>query len=257
MELDFTGKVALITGGTSGIGFSTAQMLLKFGANVIVAGRSETKGKKALADCENSKENIAFVKADVSKVSDCKKIIDETVSIFGRLDILVNSAGVFVEGPIDEVTEEEYDWLMDINTKGTFFTCKYAVPEIKKAGGGAIVNVSSDSGIMGNTNAALYCASKGAVTLLTKALAVDVAKDRIRVNCVCPGDVITPMLEEEKVKAPDGEKYLKNLISHYPGGKLATPEEIAAVISFLASETAPFVLGSAWSIDGGITAYSY
>lgn len=139
------------------------------------------------------------------KYQTVKKIINETVSIFGRLDILVNSAGVFVEGPIDEVTEEEYDWLMDINTKGTFFTCKYVVPEIKKAGGGAIVNVSSDSGIMGNTNAALYCASKGAVTLLTKALAVDLAKDRIRVNCVCPGDVITPMLEEEKIKAGWGK----------------------------------------------------
>ncbi len=129
--------------------------------------------------------------------------------------------------------------------------------KIKKTGDGAIVNVSSDSGIMGNTNATLYCASKGAVTLLTKALAVDVAKDLIRVNSVCPGDVITPMLKEEKAKAPDGEKYLKDLISNYPGGKLATPEEVAAGITFLVSETAPFVMGAAWSIDGGITAYSY
>jgi NAD(P)-dependent dehydrogenase (short-subunit alcohol dehydrogenase family) len=257
MKLDFSDRVALITGGTTGIGFSTAEMLLDFGAKVVVAGRSETKGAKALAALKHFKKNVAFVQADVSKVTDCKKIVVETVSHFGRLDVLVNSAGVFLDGPIEKVTEAQYDWLMDINTKGTFFTCRYALPEIRKSGGGAIVNVSSDSGIMGNTHAALYCASKGAVTIFTKALAVDVAKEKIRVNCVCPGDVMTPMLEDEQAKSPNGEKYLNDLISNYPGKQLAAPGEVASVICFLASETAPFVVGAAWSIDGGITAYSY
>lgn len=257
MKLNCSGKTALVTGGTTGIGLSTAKMLLEFGAKVVIAGRSEKKGENALADLNAYKGNIAFVEADVSIVADCKKIVDETVSRFGQLDILVNSAGVFTDGLIEGVTEEQYDWLMDINTKGTFFTCKYAVPEIRKAGGGAIVNVSSDSGIVGSTSSALYCASKGAVTIFTKALAVDVAKDQIRVNCVCPGDVMTPMLEDDMANAPDGEQYLKEMISNYPAGKIAAPEEVAAVICFLASETAPFVVGAAWSIDGGLTAYSY
>jgi len=257
MKLDFTGKTALVTGGTTGIGFSTAKMLLEFGAKVVVAGRSEDKGKKALQALKSFEENIAFVKADVSKVSDCKKIVDETVSRFGRLDSLVNSAGVFIPGLIEEVTEEQYDWMMDINTKGTFFTCKYAVPEIRKAGGGAIVNISSDAGVLGNTNSTVYCASKGAITIFTKALAMDVAKDQIRVNCVCPGDVKTPMLEADMAGRQDADQYLKDMISTYPGGKIAEPEEVAAVICFLASETAPFVIGSAWSIDGGLTACSY
>ncbi|MCF8069896.1 MAG: SDR family oxidoreductase [Desulfobacterales bacterium] len=257
MKLDFTGKTALVTGGTTGIGFSTAKMLLEFGAKVVVAGRSEDKGKKALQALNSFEGNIVFVQADVSKVSDCKKIVDETVSRFGRLDSLINSAGVFIPGLIEEVTEEQYDWMMDINTKGTFFSCKYAVPEIRKAGGGAIVNISSDAGVLGNTNSTVYCASKGAITIFTKALAMDVAKDQIRVNCVCPGDVKTPMLEADMAGRPDADQYLKDMISAYPGGKIAEPEEVAAIICFLASETAPFVIGSAWSVDGGLTACSY
>lgn len=160
MKLNCSGKTVLVTGGTTGIGFATAKMLVEFGAKVVIAGRSEKKGENALADLNANKGNIAFVQADVSIVADCKKIVDETVSRFGQLDILVNSAGVFTDGLIEGATEEQYDWLMDINIKSTFFTCKYAIPEIRKAGGGAVVNMSSDSGIVGSTSSALYCASK-------------------------------------------------------------------------------------------------
>jgi NAD(P)-dependent dehydrogenase (short-subunit alcohol dehydrogenase family) len=254
---DFDGKVALITGGTSGIGFSTAIMIAKGGAKVAVIGKSENKGTKALAQLRQIQENCIFIAADISDAYACKQVVQHTISRLGRLDILVNSAGVFIDGPIESVSEEDYQHVMDINVKGTFFMCQSALPEIQKVGGGAIVNVSSDSGIMGNTKCSLYCASKGAVTIFTKALAVDVAKDNIRVNCVCPGDIMTPMLSKEAARSDDPQSYLEEMQSHYPVGRVGTPEEVAATICFLASETAPFVVGAAWSIDGGLTAFSY
>ena len=254
---DFNEKVAVITGGTSGIGLSTARMLAQGGATVVVVGRSENKGAKALAQLTPIKENCIFIAADVSKTNVCRQVVQETVSRLDHLDILVNSAGVFMNGPIEAVSEEDYHNVMDINVKGTFFMCQSAIPEIRKAGGGAIVNVSSDSGIMGNTECSLYCTSKGAVTIFTKALAVDVAKDNIRVNCVCPGDILTPMLDKEAARSDDPQSYLEEMQRHYPVGRVGTPKEVAATICFLASETAPFVVGAAWSIDGGLTAFSY
>lgn len=254
---DFNEKVALITGGTTGIGLSTALMLAKGGAKVAVVGRSENRGTKALAQLTPIQENCIFIAADVSKVSACKQVVQHTISKLERLDILVNSAGVYIDGPIESVSEENYQHVMDINVKGTFFMCQSALPEIKKVGGGAIVNISSDSGIMGNTECSLYCASKGAVTIFTKALAVDVAKDNIRVNCVCPGDILTPMLDKEAARSGDPQSFLEEMRRQYPVGRVGMPEEVAATICFLASEAAPFVVGAAWSIDGGLTAFSY
>jgi NAD(P)-dependent dehydrogenase (short-subunit alcohol dehydrogenase family) len=254
---DFNEKVAVITGGTTGIGFATASMLVKGGATVVVVGRNESNGQKALAQLKSINKNCIFIAADVSKTSACKQVVQETVSRLGRLDILVNSAGVYLDGPIQAVSEEDYHYVMDINLKGTFFMCQSVLPEIRNSGAGAIVNVSSDSGIMGNTDCSLYCASKGAVTIFTKALAVDVAKDNIRVNCVCPGDVLTPMLDKEAARSDNPQDYLEKIERQYPVGRVGRPEEVAATICFLASEVAPFVVGAAWSIDGGLTAFSY
>jgi len=254
---DLTGKTALITGGTTGIGLSTAKELARRGSRVAVVGRNEKRGAEALEKLTTIHEKCHFIAGDVSSIKDCSHIVRETVYRLGRLDILVNSAGVYKAGPIETVTEADYHQVMDINVKGTFFMCQMALPEMRKTGGGAIVNVSSDSGIMGNSEAALYCASKGAVTIFTKALAVDVARENIRVNCVCPGDIQTPMLERDAASAEDCDTYLSDMKSHYPVGRVGTPEEVAATICFLASEAAPFVVGAAWSIDGGLTAYSY
>lgn len=254
---DFKGKVAMVTGGTTGIGFSTAMMLARGGARVVIAGRGQNKGAGAIEQLTRIEPKSIFIPGDVSKISDCRRLIQETVSRLGQLDILVNSAGVYVGGPIESVSEEEYHQVMDINVKGTFFMCQMALPEMRKSGGGAIVNVSSDSGIMGNTEAALYCASKGAVTIFTKALAVDVAGDNIRVNCVCPGDIQTPMLDRDSAVAENPETYLADMQRHYPIGRVGKPEEVAATICFLASQMAPFVVGAAWSIDGGLTSFSY
>ena len=254
---DFSKKVAVITGGTTGIGFATAAMLAKGGAGVVVVGRNESKGQKALAQLKPMSKNAVFIAADISKTSACRQVVKETVSRLGRLDILVNSAGVYLDGPIQSVSEEDYHYVMDINVKGTFFMCQTVLPEIRNSGGGAIVNVSSDSGIMGNTGCSLYCTSKGAVTIFTKALAVDVAKENIRVNCVCPGDVLTPMFDKETARSDNPQDYLEKMQRQYPVGRVGTPEEVAATICFLASEVAPFVVGAAWSIDGGLTAFSY
>lgn len=257
---DFTGKVALVTGGTSGIGLAATKMLLKDGAQVLIVGIDENEGRQALMELGDWDEQLTLVIADISYPSECNRVVQTLISEFGRLDILINCAGIFIEHTIDEVAEVIYDRIMDVNVKGTFFMCKYAIPQLRKVGGGAIVNVSSDGGLQGNYNCVTYCASKGAITLFTKALALDLARDNIRVNCVCPGEIHTPMVDrqiEAAIKKGGNKKvYLQELLRDYPIGRMGKAEEGAAVICFLASDMASFVLGSSWSVDGGVTAGS-
>ncbi len=255
---DFKGKVALVTGGTSGIGLEATKMLLKGGAEVLIVGVSENEGRQALMELEDWDQQLTLVTADISYPSECNRVVQTLLSEFGRLDILINCAGVFIEHTIDEVEEVVYDRIMDVNVKGTFFMCKYAIPQMRKAEGGAIINISSDAGLQGNYNCTTYCASKGAITLFTKALALDLARDNIRVNCVCPGEIHTPMVErkiEAAVKKGETkEVYLQALLKDYPIDRMGKAEEVAAVICFLASDMASFVLGASWSVDGGVTA---
>ena len=252
MQLNLSDQVALITGGTSGIGLSAARFLLEAGAKVLITGRNAERGALALTELGQNKNTLNFFPADVSKVIDCKRSINKVIELYGKLDVVVNSAGIYIASPIEQVTETAYDQVIDINLKGTFFMCKYAVPELRKTEG-CIVNVSSDSGIKGNPLETVYCASKGAITIFTKALAVDLAKDNIRVNCVCPGDIQTPMLDKDMAQSKNPDKYLHELTSRYPVGRLGNPEEVASVICFLASDASPFTTGAAWSVDGGIT----
>lgn len=254
IQFDFTGQVILITGGTSGIGLATAKIALSANATVILAGSRQDKGDHAMEVLDRFKDRVCFYKTDVSKVSQCEQMFQKIEKQFNRLDVVVNSAGVFRSGFIETTTESDFDWIMDTNVKGTFFICKYALPLLKKSPHASIVNVSSDAGLHGNRECPDYTASKGAVTLLTKALALDLAGDNIRVNCVCPGDIVTPMLEEECVKQADRKAYLAALTLPYPVGRLGQPEEVASVICFLASDAASFVTGAAWPIDGGLTA---
>jgi NAD(P)-dependent dehydrogenase (short-subunit alcohol dehydrogenase family) len=252
MKLDFSDQVVLITGGTSGIGLSTARLLLKAGARVLITGRNAERGENALNELSAHQEYLSFYQADVSTVNDCRLSVEKVLKRFGKLDVLINSAGIYTAGLIENITEMAYDHLMDVNLKGTFFMCKYAVPGLRKTQG-SIINVSSDSGIKGNPLETLYCASKGAVTIFTKALALDLAKENINVNCVCPGDIHTPMLDRDMAESDHPEQYLKDLKSRYPVGRIGAPEEVASVICFLASGISPFTTGAAWSIDGGIT----
>ncbi|UCE92484.1 MAG: glucose 1-dehydrogenase [Methanobacteriota archaeon] len=251
--MQLKGKVALITGGTEGMGRATAEAFLRAGAKVMVSGRSSDKGDvavKALAELGE----ISFVKGDVSVADEAERMVEATVERFGRIDILFNNAGVYLERSADETTEEEWDRVLDVNLKGTFLVSRYTVPYMKRQGGGVIINNSSDAGLVGNPSCAAYCASKGGVTILTKAMALDYARDNIRVNCVNPAVVDTPMVAREVARADDPEEYTEQMNMDHPIGRIGRPEEVAKAVLFLASDHASLITGAALSVDGGVTA---
>ena len=247
------GRVALITGGTEGMGYATAELFLREGAKVVVTGRSAEKGRKALAKMRGLGE-AAFVRGDVSKAKDAQRMVEGTVRRFGRIDVLFNNAGVYVEKLAEDTSEDEWDRVLDINLKGTFLVSKYAIPYMKRQRSGSIINNSSDAGLVGNRSCPAYCASKGAVTIMTKAMALDYAKYNIRVNCVNPGTIDTPMLACEAKASGDQKAYLKRMDEELPIGRVGRPEEVAQAVLFLASDAASFVTGAALSVDGGLTA---
>ena len=247
-------RVVLLTGGTSGIGLAAARLFLEAGCSVALAGRSEERGEAALASLGDvAAGRAAFFAADVRRASEAHRLVAAACARFSRLDVLVNSAGVYLERALADLTEAEYEAVMDTNVKGTFFTSQAAIEPLK-ASRGSIVNLSSDAGIHGNFLCTAYCASKGAVTLFTKSLALELAPFGVRVNCVCPGDVATPMTEAQLQDAPDREEALRQMSGVYPLGRIARAEEVADIIFFLASDAASFVTGAAWSVDGGLTA---
>src|SRR5581483_9496333 len=190
-------KVALITGGTSGIGAATAILFAKEGAKIAITGRNQKRGDEIVSQILKSGGNAIFIQTDVSQANDCRRAVDETLKAFGRLDILFNNAGVFYAHTALDCTEDEWDQQIDINLKGTFLMSKYALPSMIAQGSGVIITNRSGWGIVGGDAAVAYCASKGGVVLLTKAMAVDHGRQGIRVNCICPGDVDTPMLPED------------------------------------------------------------
>jgi len=247
------GRVALITGGTEGMGYATAELFLREGAKVVVTGRSAEKGRKALAKMRGLGE-AAFVRGDVSKAKDAQRMVEGTVRRFGRIDVLFNNAGVYVEKLAEDTSEDEWDRVLDINLKGTFLVSKYAIPYMKRQRSGSIINNSSDAGLVGNRSCPAYCASKGAVTIMTKAMALDYAKYNIRVNSVNPGTIDTPMLAYEAKASGNRKAYLKKMDEENPIGRVGRPDEVAQAVLFLASDAASFVTGAALSVDGGLTA---
>jgi NAD(P)-dependent dehydrogenase (short-subunit alcohol dehydrogenase family) len=247
-------KVALITGGTSGIGEATAVLFASEGAEVAITGRNEQRGAAVVERIEQHGGHAAFFHADVSIASDCRRAVDETVRAFGRLDILFNNAGVFYAQTALECSEREWDEQIDINLKGTFLMSKFALPTMIAQRKGVIINNSSGWGIVGGDHAVAYCASKGGVVLMTKAMAIDHGRQGIRVNCVCPGDVETPMLPADaKLRGLKWEEYIAGCANR-PLGRVGTAEEIAKAVLFLASEESSFMTGAALVVDGGGTA---
>lgn len=247
-------KVALITGGTSGIGEAAALLFAREGAQVAITGRNEARGHAVTARILESGGKAMFIRTDVRRAAECKRAVDDTVRAFGRLDILFNNAGVVVPQTALECTEEEWDLQIDINLKGTFLMSKHALAPMLAQGGGVIVNNSSGWGLVGGDRAVAYCASKGGVVLLTKAMAVDHGRQGIRVNCICPGDVDTPMLPEDaRLRGVDWKTYLAGCANR-PMGRIGTPDEIAKAVLFLACDDSSFMTGTALVVDGGGTA---
>ncbi|SNU96138.1 3-oxoacyl-[acyl-carrier-protein] reductase FabG [Megamonas hypermegale] len=249
-------KIALITGGTSGIGLATAKIFLENNICTVLVGRNKDKyieARKFLKPYIKKDVFCDFIQSDITSASNCEKIINTVIEKYHGLDILINNAGIYKENAIENVSEAEFDEIMNTNIKGTYFLCKYAVSHLKKSQHNpAIVNVSSDAGINGNFFCSAYCASKGAVTIFTKALALELAPYNVRANCVCPGDIDTPLTRNQF--AGNEEEGIKEAASLYPIGRIGKPEEVAEVIYFLANEKASFVTGAVWSVDGGITA---
>jgi NAD(P)-dependent dehydrogenase (short-subunit alcohol dehydrogenase family) len=247
-------KVALITGGTSGIGEATALLFAEEGARIVITGRSKERGEAVAKKISGAGGKAIFVVSDVRKAEDCRRAIDASVKAFGRIDILFNNAGVFYPNTVLECSEEEWDEQMEINLKGTFLMSKYALPVMIAQGGGVIINNSSGWGLVGGDKAVAYCASKGGVVLLTKAMAIDHGRQGIRVNCICPGDVDTPMLPiDARMRGMKWEDYLAGCANR-PMGRIGTSEEIARAVLFLASEDSSFMTGAALVVDGGGTA---
>lgn len=249
-------RVALITGGTSGIGLAAARLFAADGWQVAVMGRNPERGREAAAVLAEHGKNIGCVKylqGDVARTADCQRAVAEAAEWGGRLDALINSAGIYFERALEDMEEGAFDELLGINLKGTYFMTKYAVEIMQGQGSGCIVNVSSDAGLQGNLLCSAYCASKGAVNMFTKAMALELGPLGIRINAVCPGDVLTPLTEAQLAQYPDRQQALGEMGSIYPLGRIAEADEVAAVIKFLASEGAGFVNGALWSIDGGLT----
>ena len=244
-------KVALITGGTSGIGEATAVLFAKEGAKVAITGRNEKRGYAVAEKIMNDGGKAIFIRSDVRKAEECRHAVDETLRVFDRLDILFNNAGVFYPHTILDCTEEEWDLQMDVNLKGTFLMSKAALPRMIEQHRGVIINNSSGWGIAGGDAAVAYCASKGGVVLLTKAMAIDHGRQGIRVNCICPGDVDTPMLPEDaRMRGLKWEDYLAGCANR-PLGRIGTTDEIAKASLFLASDDSSFMTGAALVVDGG------
>lgn len=247
-------QVALITGGTSGIGEATALLFAQEAAQVAVTGRNEKHGHAVTEAILNSGGQAIFIRTDVRKAAECERAVHETVRSFGRVDILFNNAGVFYPHDTLACSEAEWDEQIDINLKGTFLMSKAVLPGMIAQGRGVIINNSSGWGIVGGDKAVAYCASKGGVVLMTKAMAVDHGRQGIRVNCICPGDVDTPMLPRDaKARGLSWEDYTAACAKR-PLGRVGTVGEIAKAVLFLASEDSSFMTGAALVVDGGGTA---
>lgn len=238
-------KVAIVTGGASGIGEATVRLFVQEGAKVTIADMNEENGEALAKELGDS---TIFVKTNVTNESEVENMVNKTVETFGKLDILFNNAGIGDLHPTDELSFEHWQRTISVNLDGVFLVAKHAIRAMKKNGSGSIVNTASILGHVGDAQVASYAASKGAVANLTRALAVEFAQDNIRVNAVCPGYVITPLIDQLDEEARE------YLVTQHPIGRLGKPEEIAKAVLFLASDDASFVTGANLLVDGGYTA---
>lgn len=248
----YKNKVALVTGGTSGIGKATAIAFAEAGAKVVLTGRREKEGMEVVAEIKKRGGTASFFKADATKDPDVQAAVTFTVNTYGRLDVAFNNAGVELVAPLRDVTEEKYRSVFDINVWGVLNSMKHEVAAMLKTGGGAIVNTSSAFGHVGGAQVSVYVGSKYAVEGITKAVAVEFAKQNIRVNTVAPGGIATDMVDRFAGKEGAGRD---SLVAAHPVGRLGTSEEIAEAVLYLCSDAAKFTTGSSLMVDGGYTTW--
>ena len=244
-------KVALITGGTSGIGSATAIRFAREGASVAITGRNPERGEQVVQAIADDGGEAIFIHSDVRLADDCHRAVEQTLAHFGKIDVLFNNAGVFHPKTLPDCTEEEWDETIDSSLKGAFLMSKYALPSMIERGQGSIIHTSSGWGIQGGHKAAAYCAAKGGLVVMAKAMAIDHGADGIRVNCVCPGDVDTPMLYDDAAKRGMSWDDYAVEAADRPLGRIGTVEEIAEAVLYLASDESSFVTGTALVVDGG------
>lgn len=250
-KASLSGKVALITGGASGIGRATALLFAREGAAVAITDMNEEAGQAVTREIVDRGGRAIFEPADVTRAADCRHVVERTVRELGGIHILFNNAGIIRRATVVELSEEDWDRVMAVNVKSAFLMSREVIPIMSKTGGGSIINVASGWGLAGGPRAAVYCASKGAVVLLTKAMAVDHGPQNIRVNCICPGDTDTNMLRNEAQQLGEREEHFLAESARRPLGRIGKPEEIAQAALYLASDAASFVTGTALVVDGG------
>ena len=248
--LRFKGKVALITGGASGIGLASGIQMGSEGASIGVADINEDNAKIAVKEIEKAGGQAVAVKCDATKTEDNQRMVAETVKAFGRLDCLVTCAGVGAGGNVDGIDEEMWDKVLDLDLRAVFLACKYCIPEIRKQGKGAIVHISSIGGLCGMSGAS-FCAAKAGVVNLTRQMGTAYAKENIRTNCICPGVIDTPLVQNW---LDHKEGYRAEVAAWHPMDRLGVAEEVAAAVAFLCSDEASYITGVALPVDGGYMA---
>ena len=249
-------RVAIVTGAASGIGRASAIAFAREGARVVVADTNERGGNETAAAIQAEGNHAFFAHVDVTREAQIAQMIGETADRWGQINVLFNNAGVVLVKPIELMSEEEWDRVMAVNLKAAFLAIKHVVPHMRRAGKGAILNTGSIASLSGQVGTPVYSASKGAIALLTKSLALDLGRDRIRVNCICPGITDTPMLREHMGHGSEGDARIRARLSRVPTGEILTPDDVARAAVYLVSDDSDGVTGILHVVDGGLTAAS-
>lgn len=251
IQFDFSQQRVLITGGTSGMGEASAVAFVEAGARVVITGRSQQRARDIMNSCKDAAGSIAFVAGDIGKRKKCEMIVTETVGILGGLDIVVNSAGVIYHATAEETTDEQWLETMNVNVNGMFYICRAALPHLRSSRG-TIVNIASDAALSGSYHLTAYCASKGAVLQMTRAMALDYAREGIRIVPICPGDVDTPMLRGEfHERGLEAEAGLRQSAEGVPLNRVCSAAEVADMVLYACSDSANFITGYPLVLDGG------